>query len=219
LKGKRIAVAGVGIAALVVVLTVLFWSRKAGCTRMLETAELTPSSEVQKDAFGGCRIVKRSAPDVVPSVPDQVSSAHDAIPPAPTENPRIVSVRPREPSTPIPPDITLEQIEAEKSAELSRCLSTPDAAAGNSNVMGSCVSAELEGQDVRLNTVYHQVIRRLDSVGRASLRSEERAWTRRRDARCVEEMTGGTGDMFEWPNCLLSETIRRRLALETMLRR
>lgn len=110
--------------------------------------------------------------------------------------------------------ITSDEIEGERAEEVSRCL----ADAMNSNTMGACVSAELDRQDARLNEVYRTVMKELDDTGRAQLRAEELAWIRERDAGCQEEMMGGTGDMFEWPNCLSNETVRRRLVLESMLR-
>jgi uncharacterized protein YecT (DUF1311 family) len=113
-----------------------------------------------------------------------------------------------------PLSISAEEIEGERADEVSRCLGT----AINSNTVGACVSAELDRQDARLNEAYRAVMRRLDDAGRAKLRSEELAWIRERDAGCQEEMMGGTGDMYEWPNCLLNETVRRRLVLESRLR-
>lgn len=110
--------------------------------------------------------------------------------------------------------ISAEEIEGERADEVSRCLDT----AINSNTMGACVNAELDRQDARLNEVYRAVMKRLDDAGKGRLRSEELAWIRERDAGCQEEMMGGTGDMYEWPNCLLNETARRRLVLESMLR-
>lgn len=110
--------------------------------------------------------------------------------------------------------ITMDEIEGERADGVRRCLGT----AINSNTMGACVSAELDRQDARLNEVYRAVMNRLDDASRARLRSEELAWIRERDAGCQEEMMGGTGDMYEWPNCLLNETVRRRLVLESMLR-
>ncbi len=114
--------------------------------------------------------------------------------------------------------ITVEQVEAEQSLDLTRCLSFGDAAKGVSLAMGGCVNAELRVQDERMNTAYRSAMARLDAVGRAQLRSEQRAWIRQRDSGCAENRTGGTIDMVDIPSCLLDETIRRRLVLEATAR-
>lgn len=112
------------------------------------------------------------------------------------------------------PVVTPEQIEAEHSPDLSRCMSSGAAAKGVSVAMGGCVDAELQAQDARLNITYQAALARLDAAGKAGLRREQRAWIRHRDAICVENLTGGTGDMVEFPSCLLDETVGRRLVLE-----
>lgn len=112
--------------------------------------------------------------------------------------------------------ITDGQITAEQSAGMTTCLNTGDAARGITTAMASCIQIELKMQDARLNSAYRAAMARRDAPGQARLRSEERAWIRQRDEGCQESATGGTIDQLEIPSCVLSETIRRRLVLESL---
>lgn len=112
--------------------------------------------------------------------------------------------------------ITAARVEAEKSPELERCLDSGQAAEGVTTAMAACITAELQAQDARLNAAYGQAMAGLDDAGKTRLRAEERAWIRERDAGCNASATGGTIDRIGIPGCLLDETIRRRLSLESM---
>jgi len=121
-------------------------------------------------------------------------------------------------TVPVLPEISLsdEDVRAQRSPELARCLDSGDAAKGVSVAMGGCFNAELALQDERLNAAYKSAMAKRDADGQARLRADERAWIKRRDAQCKEAATGGTIDMVEIPACLLDETIRRRIALQPM---
>jgi uncharacterized protein YecT (DUF1311 family) len=110
--------------------------------------------------------------------------------------------------------VTGEQVMAERSLTLEPCLSTGQAADGVSAAMFRCLRAELDFQNSRLNAAYEAAIATRDAAGQADLRAQERDWIRLRDEKCSGEATGGTIDMVGVPNCLIDETIRRRLALE-----
>lgn len=109
---------------------------------------------------------------------------------------------------------TQQQVEAEYSPALSACLRAGDAAKGVSVAMGACMREELALQDARLNAAYVAAMRSLDTSRRARLRVMERSWIKQRDAACNDVAMGGTIDLVDVPNCLLDETIRRRIMLE-----
>ncbi len=117
-----------------------------------------------------------------------------------------------------PLGITDAQVKAEFSSDLARCLDTGAAANGVSIAMGGCFNAELQAQDTRLNAAYRNAMAARDGADKARLRAEERVWISERDAGCREAATGGTIDLVEIPGCLLTETVRRRLVLETLSR-
>ncbi len=50
------------------------------------------------------------------------------------------------------------------------------------------------------------------------LRTVQRAWIKRRDAECQENLTGGTIDMVERSSCHLELTVIRAVELERMAR-
>lgn len=108
------------------------------------------------------------------------------------------------------------QIEAQYTPALDKCLNSGDAANGVSVAMGTCFRTELAVQDARLNAAYKSAMAKRDAAGQAALRNEERAWIKRRDADCEAERSGGTIDMVQIPQCILNETIRRRVTLQPM---
>lgn len=114
------------------------------------------------------------------------------------------------------PVLPKEEIEAQYTPELKACLNTGDAASGVSLAMGGCVHAELEIQDARLNEVYRTAMARRTPSQKAALRKEQRAWIKRRDSDCQAEATGGTIDLVDVPHCILDETVRRRMTLQTL---
>lgn len=122
-----------------------------------------------------------------------------------------------EPSpSPTPTEPTAEQVRAQYSAALQTCLDTGDAAKGVSIAMGACFNGELATQDAQLNAAYKQAMDARAGDDRTALRDHQRAWIRERDAQCREQATGGTIDLVEIPGCLLEETVRRRMALQSL---
>ena len=99
--------------------------------------------------------------------------------------------------------------------------------------MGSCAEAERIFWDVRLNKVYKQLVRaeeKNDSEAKsegwnapeklAPLRDMQRKWIGYRDALCDYEYSqwgGGTGGGPAITSCLMSETARQALILESYL--
>lgn len=163
-------------------------------------------------AAAGCdRPAQRSADaPPAPAASARTPSAPVANLPALAANPM-----PVEDATPsLPLVITDAQVRAEYSQRLQQCLDTGEAAKGVSVAMGGCFNAELQAQDARLNAVYRAVMAGLGDAGKARLRAEELAWIDQRDIGCREAASGGSLDRVEIPACLLTETVRRRLALE-----
>jgi len=111
-----------------------------------------------------------------------------------------------------------QAIDAEKqySPQYARCLNTGDAAKGVTPAMAGCVNAEYGKQDARLNAAYAAAMERLSPQARDALRTEQRAWIKRRDASCEEGLSGGTLDMIERPSCRMALTATRAVELERM---
>jgi len=118
------------------------------------------------------------------------------------------------PSSLATPSITDEQVMAERSVVLEPCLNTGQAADGVSAAIFRCLRAELDFQDGRLNAAYQTAIAARSTTSQAALRAQERDWMRLRDEKCAAQVTGGTIDRINMPDCLIDETIRRRLILE-----
>ena len=106
--------------------------------------------------------------------------------------------------------------EREYSPAYARCLKTGDAAKGVTVAMASCANLELGRQDKRLNAAYGAVMARLSPAAKQTLRDQQRAWIKRRDAECAENLTGGTIDMIERAECHLRKTTERAVELERM---
>jgi len=117
-----------------------------------------------------------------------------------------------------PPSVTLskEQVEAQYTSAFKACMESGDAAKGVTMAMADCVAAELKVQDERLNGAYKSAMGKRDAAGQATLRDEERAWIKTREAKCDALAAGGSIDAIVLPNCVLDETIRRRAALQPM---
>lgn len=113
-------------------------------------------------------------------------------------------------------EISDADVEAQLSPAFDACLNSGDAAKGVTPAMAACVQAELKLQDDRLNGAYTSAMAKRGPTEQARLRTEERAWIKRRDAECREQATGGTIDRVEIPMCLLHETVRRRITLQPM---
>ncbi|MDG2522541.1 lysozyme inhibitor LprI family protein [Caulobacter segnis] len=106
----------------------------------------------------------------------------------------------------------------EYSPALDACLAGDDAARGVSVAMATCFNEERGRQDARLNAAYKAVMARRSPGDRNSLRDVQRAWIKRRDAECEENLTGGTIDMVERAACHLELTAMRAVELERLAR-
>ncbi len=109
--------------------------------------------------------------------------------------------------------------EREYSAQYARCLNAGDAAKGVTPAVVGCANQELGRQDTRLNAAYQAAMTRLPAKGQEALRGEQRAWIKRRDSGCEENLSGGTIDMIERAECHLSMTAVRAVELERLAKR
>lgn len=109
--------------------------------------------------------------------------------------------------------------EKEYSAQYARCLNAGDAAKGVTPAMVGCINQEYGRQDKRLNAAYQAAMTRLPARSQEALRAEQRAWIKRRDRGCEENLSGGTIDMIERAQCHLSMTTVRAVELERMAKR
>lgn len=107
----------------------------------------------------------------------------------------------------------------EYSPAYDRCLSSGDAIKGVTVAMAGCTNQELQKQDARLNRAYKAVMARRSKTEQAKLRTVQRAWIKRRDAECQEDLTGGTIDMLNIGGCHLSMTTVRAVELERMAKK
>lgn len=106
----------------------------------------------------------------------------------------------------------------EYSPAYDRCLNSGDAIKGVTVAMAGCTNEELQKQDARLNRAYKAVMARRSKAEQAKLRTVQRAWIKRRDAECQEDLTGGTIDMLNIGGCHLSMTTVRAVELERMVK-
>lgn len=86
--------------------------------------------------------------------------------------------------------------------------------------MNQCAFAAFETADAELNTVYQQLIGRIDKRYVASLRAAQRAWVPFRDAQCDFESMGwegGSGRPMIQSGCLRRVTEERTLLLRALL--
>jgi uncharacterized protein YecT (DUF1311 family) len=91
-------------------------------------------------------------------------------------------------------------------------------AAGNTSDIQNCQQAEQRRWEDQLNATYQQTIANLSSPRQATLRAEERAWIKRRDADCAaagEGMEGNASYFLEIAGCRLNQTVRRTLYLRS----
>lgn len=108
-------------------------------------------------------------------------------------------------------------VERALSREYNECMGRGDAARGVTIAMRECSGAELDRQDARLNQAYRMTMQRLSKARQTKLRTDQRAWIKRRDATCIaaaKKFEGGTMAPLEHGQCALRETIARRLWLE-----
>ena len=109
--------------------------------------------------------------------------------------------------------------EKEYSPAYDRCLNSGDALKGVTAAMAGCTNEELAKQDARLNRAYKAAMAGRSKADQAKLRTVQRAWIKRRDAECQEDLTGGTIDILNIRGCHLSMTTVRAVELERMVRR
>lgn len=92
------------------------------------------------------------------------------------------------------------------------------AARGVTLELNQCIGAEHDHQDKRLNAAYQKLRATLSPEQRTALRDEERGWIAERDKVCAPDPNGGTADMLDSNQCLLSQTAARATALERRIR-
>lgn len=108
-------------------------------------------------------------------------------------------------------------VERALSKTYNDCMASGAAAQGVTSGMMSCSGDEIGRQDARLNQAYRMTMQRLPRARQATLRTRQRAWIKRRDATCRREADvyqGGTAAALNLSQCILRETIARRLWLE-----
>ncbi|AYV44796.1 hypothetical protein CFHF_23245 [Caulobacter flavus] len=108
--------------------------------------------------------------------------------------------------------------EKEYTPAYDRCLNSGDAIKGVTVAMAGCTHEELAKQDARLNRAYKAAMAKRSKAEQAKLRTAQRAWIKRRDAECQEDLTGGTIDMLNVSGCHLSITTVRAVELERMVK-
>ena len=92
-----------------------------------------------------------------------------------------------------------------------------DRAGGVTVAMHACMETEYSLWDARLNASYRRLMTSLPAERAARLRSEERAWLRRRDAKCAhagDDNAGGSLQGVEQHDFDVSTTQARAAALE-----
>ncbi len=90
-----------------------------------------------------------------------------------------------------------------------------DAAGGVTPEMRDCISEEMAHQDARLNRAYRKLMAHLDAAAKSKLKSEERAWIRRRDSECDPGPEPGQGIELDAYGCSVRSTAARARELET----
>jgi len=103
----------------------------------------------------------------------------------------------------------------DNSPAYSQCMDN----ASSTLAMSSCIQAETQLQDQRLNRVYKQLTAKLESAPQKSLRDVQRQWIAYRDANCKfhVQASGGTMAQLEGGLCKLDMTRERAAELERVL--
>jgi uncharacterized protein YecT (DUF1311 family) len=100
------------------------------------------------------------------------------------------------------------------SPAFDKCL---DASGGVTIEMHNCEAAENERLDLELNSIYKQVMGRLDANAREHLRLQERAWLKKRDHDCNQDIdTGGSIAPIEIDGCYIEFTDKRITVLKAL---
>ncbi|WP_409260732.1 lysozyme inhibitor LprI family protein [Pseudomonas putida] len=91
--------------------------------------------------------------------------------------------------------------------------------ASSTLAMSSCIQAQTQLQDQRLNRVYKQLMSKLGSGPQKGLRDVQRQWIAYRDANCAfhVQASGGTLAQIEGGLCVLAMTRERAAELERVL--
>ena len=97
------------------------------------------------------------------------------------------------------------------SPALDRCLNSGEAARGVTPAMAACFADDYKRADGELNRAYGAAMQRLSKRRKATLRTSQRAWIKRRDATCAAKLgpDKGTIQQLNYPNCLAKETRAR----------
>lgn len=98
------------------------------------------------------------------------------------------------------------------------CLESGGAAQGRTTAQIACIRDELGRQDCFLNKAYQAVMEQRGEARRSRLQHEERTWIRQRDRKCnaAYRQEGGTIDQVLGASCVLEETRKRRVYLESL---
>lgn len=116
------------------------------------------------------------------------------------------------------PALAKSKVEARYSPDYNTCMASGDAANGVTSGLMDCSSAEIDRQDTRLNEAYKVVMMRFNPSQKSVLRASERAWIGERNARCFRASASEQGGSLAgviYSNCVLDETIKRLIWLET----
>jgi uncharacterized protein YecT (DUF1311 family) len=89
---------------------------------------------------------------------------------------------------------------------------------GVTSSMRECNSAEAARQDRDLNAFYKQAMARRDAAGREQLRTQERAWLKRRLSECHKILNedDGTDSLLNYDGCWLDMTDKRITELKAL---
>ena len=105
------------------------------------------------------------------------------------------------------------------SAAYRTCMTSGEAASGVTVAVMSCTGDELARQDATLNQLYRGAMVRLPTAQGASLKAQERAWIKSRDAQCHQQMEdagGGTLSEVDYSKCELDQTVSRVATLSRL---
>lgn len=82
---------------------------------------------------------------------------------------------------------------------------------GATDALSSCYSAETKAQDLRLNSNYKKAMSILATQQKQQLQDSQRLWIKFRDSDCgmYYSLTGGTMDILNGADCMLSTTKKR----------
>ena len=94
------------------------------------------------------------------------------------------------------------------SRQFSACMDTSGGVTSN---MVDCYNEELTRQDARLNEAYKMTMSAFSAESKTRLRDAQRLWIKFRDADCeiYYTLSGGTMDMLNGADCVLSMTKKR----------